>query len=133
MIIKKIIKHKIYKYAMRYCDSVKIGERSVYFMFGTQILRISDHIGKNSSGDIAILIDKKGNYILHQYKTNGVAVVSYDEIKTIIKGLSINCTLCAAHTQQEITESQKTIQGQEIARLNKLVHQLKEEIKILKN
>lgn len=41
MIINKIIKHKIYKYAMRYCDSVKIGERSVYFMFGTQILRIS--------------------------------------------------------------------------------------------
>lgn len=101
--------------------------------FASSLKRFCDHIGKNSSGDIAILIDKKGNYILHQYKTNGVAVVSYDEIKTIIKGLSINCTLCAAHTQQEIAESQKTIQGQEIARLNKLVHQLKEEIKIIKN
>jgi hypothetical protein len=83
---------KIHKYAQRYCDEVKISDQgnSYYYHFnnGKLILRISDHIGRNSDGKVSIIIDENG-YLLHNHNTGAVYVETYENLKDFIKSLSI--------------------------------------------
>ena len=132
----KIIRHKIHKYIMRFCDSHIVSEKSIYYTFGTQTLRVSDHIGKNSSGDLSIIIDKKNNYVLHSHKNNNIIVINYDDIKTLIKGLTINSLLCCINSTNTAKDYWKNINGEYTASLCQRIHELKEEnakLKILTN
>lgn len=83
---------KIHKYAQKYCDEVKISSlgKSYYYHFngGKFILRISDHIGRNSSGKVSIIIDEKG-YLIHNHATGAVYIETYEKLKIFIKSLSV--------------------------------------------
>lgn len=82
---------KLHKYAQSYCEEVKKSPcgNSYYYHFNRSkfILRISDHIGKNSDGKLSIIIDEKG-YLLHNHTTGSIYIESYENIKELIKSLA---------------------------------------------
>lgn len=49
-------------------------------------------MGKNSSGNISIIIDRN-NYILYVPSTNKVSLISYEECKTLIRGIVLHASL----------------------------------------
>lgn len=84
---------KLHKYAQKYCDGeiiISTLGNSYYYHFnnGKFILRISDHIGRNSDGKVSIIIDKNG-YMLHNHSTGSVYIETYENIKSFIKSLSV--------------------------------------------
>jgi cell division protein FtsB len=84
---------KLHKYAQKYCDGeviVSSNGNSYYYHFnkGKFILRISDHIGRNSDGKVSIVIDKNG-YLLHNHNTGAVYIETYEHIKEFIRSLAI--------------------------------------------
>ena len=84
---------KLHKYAQKYCDGeivVSTLGNSYYYHFnnGKFVLRISDHIGRNSDGKVSIIIDKNG-YMLHNHSTGSVYIETYENIKAFIKSLSV--------------------------------------------
>ena len=84
---------KLHKYAKKYCDGKIIvsalGDSHYYhFNDGKFILRISNHIGRNSDGKMSIIIDDNG-YMLHNHITGNVYIETYENIKELIKSLSI--------------------------------------------
>ena len=82
---------KIQKYAEKYCDEVKVSTQgnSYYYHFngGKFILRISDHIGRNSDGKVSIILDKNG-YLFHNHNTGAIYIETYDNLKAFIKSLA---------------------------------------------
>ena len=84
---------KLHKYAQKYCDGEIITSangNSYYYHFnnGKFILRISDHIGRNSDGKASIIIDKNG-YLLHNHNTGSVYIETYENIKKLIRSLAV--------------------------------------------
>ena len=84
---------KLHKYAQKYCDGeivISTLGNSYYYHFnnGKFVLRISDHIGRNSDGKVSIIIDKNG-YMLHNHSTGAVYIETYENIKAFIKSLSV--------------------------------------------
>ena len=84
---------KLHKYAQKYCDGEIITSangNSFYYHFnnGKFILRISDHIGRNSDGKASIIIDKNG-YLLHNHNTGAVYIETYENIKKLIRSLAV--------------------------------------------
>ena len=80
--------NKIDKYLRRFAYKIETSEtkESRYYTIGDLIVRVSNHIGKNSSGNISIIIDRN-NYILYVPSTNKVSLISYEECKTLIRGI----------------------------------------------
>ena len=70
-------------------------------MFGELKLRISDHIGKNSDGDVHIVLSEDGSYITYNVNTNKLTVVNYEGVKSIIRGMSSLGGLVAPPTNQK--------------------------------
>ena len=71
---------KLHKFAEVNCDSVKdsqvSGSRYYHFNQGKFILRISDHIGKTSDGNVSFIIDPNG-YLLHNHITDHISILPY--------------------------------------------------------
>lgn len=72
--------NKIDKYLRRFAYKIETSEtkESRYYTIGDLIVRVSNHIGKNSSGNISIIIDRN-NYILYVPSTNKVSLVKENE------------------------------------------------------
>lgn len=86
--------NKIDKYLRRFAYKIETSDtkESRYYTIGDLIVRVSNHIGKNSSGNISIIIDRS-NYILYVPSTNKVSLISYEECKTLIKGIVLHASL----------------------------------------
>ena len=86
--------NKIDKYLRKFTYKIETSEtkESRYYTIGDLIIRVSNHIGKNSSGNISIIIDRS-NYILYVPSTNKVSLISYEECKTLIKGIALRASL----------------------------------------
>lgn len=86
--------NKIDKYLRRFAYKIETSEtkESRYYTIGDLIVRVSNHIGKNSSGNISIIIDRS-NYILYVPSTNKVSLISYEECKILIKGIVLHASL----------------------------------------
>lgn len=63
-------------------------ERSKYFILNSKVLRVSDHIGKNSDGNIQIIISKN-NYLLYNRSNGEIIVATYEDIKCFIRNFII--------------------------------------------
>ena len=59
-------------------------ERSHYFLLDKKIIRVSDHIGLNSSGNMNIIVTKTG-YLIWNRTTGDIDNVKYDDVKVFIK------------------------------------------------
>lgn len=95
---------RVHRYARKYCDGKIVDSQnseSKYYHFnsGKFILRISNHIGKNSSGNVSIIIDKNG-YMLHNHSTGAIQIITWEEIKTFIRAIA---TLSGINISMNIT------------------------------
>ena len=86
--------NKIDKYLRRFAYKIETSEskQSRYYTIGDLIIRVSDHIGRNSDGDISIIIDRE-NYILYVPTTNKVSLIPYEDCKALIKGIVLHASL----------------------------------------
>lgn len=57
------------------------GKTSAYYSINGRVIRVSDHIGKNSSGNIHFIITDDGDYLMYYNNTNKVRVVNYKQAK----------------------------------------------------
>lgn len=76
---------KVIKYIKR-LGGVEINhsERSYYFLLDKKVIRVSDHIGLNSSGNMNIIVTKSG-YMIWNRTTGDIDNVKYDDVKVFIK------------------------------------------------
>lgn len=69
--------------------SVTPGLKSRYYNIGDKILRVSDHIGANSSGNISIIIPQyrtdNNQYIVHSHSSGRISVLDYEKVKDIVR------------------------------------------------
>lgn len=80
---------KIEKYLKRFTSNIVESEHSRYFKLNGCTIRVSDHFATTSVCYISIIISINGGYVITNPKTAKVAIVKYDELKGIIKSLSI--------------------------------------------
>lgn len=95
---------RVHRYAKKYCDGKIVDAQtseSKYYHFnsGKFILRISNHIGKNSDGNVSIIIDKNG-YMLHNHPTGSIQIITWEEIKKFIRAVA---TLSGINISMNIT------------------------------
>lgn len=65
--------------------------RSTYYHISGRVIRVSDHIGRNSDGSISIIYDASGSdrYIVHAHGSGMISIVDYENVKKIIKSFTI--------------------------------------------
>lgn len=80
---------KIEKYLKRFTSNIVESDHSRYFKLNGCTIRVSDHFATTSVCYISIIISINGGYVITNPKTAKVAIVKYDELKGIIKSLSI--------------------------------------------
>jgi hypothetical protein len=95
---------RVHRYAKKYCDGKIVDAQtseSKYYHFngGKFILRISNHVGRNSSGNVSIIIDKNG-YMLHNHSTGAIQIITWEEIKKFIRAIA---TLSGINISMNIT------------------------------
>ena len=89
-------KDKIETYAAKVVEEhggkVLIEKLSTYYNVNGRILRISNHIGTQSSGNISIIIpnyDSRGktesNYIIHSHQTGEISIMDYEDVKELVR------------------------------------------------
>jgi hypothetical protein len=120
---------------------------SSYYNVNGRILRVSDHIGANSSGNMSIIIPsyrtEKELYMVHAHATGALSIVSYEELKNIIHSFfymsSIFNTVNQPNFQLELEKKDKfeasdkyNVMTQELKRLKEIEKKytrLKEKVK----
>ena len=97
-------------------------QRSTYYHICGRIIRVSDHIGKNSDGSISIIYDAamSDHYVIHAHASGMVSIVNYENLKGIIKSFTIMPALI-------VITSSKSVSVQQV----KQVKQVKEEKKTI--
>ena len=99
-------KDKIEKYLDRlikkYNGTLQESELSRYYSIRGRILRVSDHVGKSSDGNISIIFDSsdQGHYIIHGHVTGNISVLNYEQTKEFVRSFirtsfllkDLNCT-----------------------------------------
>ena len=115
----------ITKIAKEYGATIEKSPRSRYFKFNDRVLRLSNHIGKNSSGAISIIVpygtsQKDDVFILHVHSTGNIQTINLTQLKEFVRTFAmvsdfleplIN-TITLAHVQQQAkTQHENTILG----------------------
>lgn len=83
---------------IKYCGGKLISENenSKYFLLDNKVLRVSNHIGINSSGNIHIICVKHG-YLLYNKTTGAIDLINYEDLKCFIRNahllsaMDVNC------------------------------------------
>lgn len=72
-------------------------DKSRYYSVRGRILRISDHIGNNSSGNVSIIFDSadKDHYIIHGHTSGNISVLNYEQTKEFVRTF-VNCSFIYA-------------------------------------
>lgn len=118
---------KLNKYLHRLISHAK-GEviyapRSTYYHISGRVIRVSDHIGRNSDGSISIIYDASGSdkYIVHAHGSGMISIVDYENVKKIIKSFTILPAMIGILSGTTNTVTQKVIDNNTV-----LGHNIKE-------
>lgn len=78
--------YRLEKYCSKFGNLVGESQsgRSKYYKINNKILRLSDHIGNNSSGNLHI-IEKNGMFIIHRPSTGTIDICSYRQAQEYIR------------------------------------------------
>jgi len=62
-------------------------ERSRYYSVKGRVLRVSDHVGKTSDGNLSIIFDSsdQGHYIVHGHTSGNISVLNYEQVKEFVR------------------------------------------------
>lgn len=78
------------KYILKFAN--KCGEsasgRSHYYQIEDCVVRVSDHIGRNSDGCVQIIVKPNG-YLLYYPSTGAVSICSYRQVQEFIRSFSL--------------------------------------------
>jgi hydrogenase maturation factor len=112
--------------------SVVEGEKSRYYTINGRTLRVSDHIGANSSGNMSIIIPnfKVSNlYIIHAHTSGAISAVDYEKAKEILRAFFYMSSIMLELVQESIN-----IEVEKIDRFNadEKIKKMQEEILTLK-
>lgn len=82
------------KIADEYGATIEKSPRSRYFKFNDRVLRLSNHIGKNSSGAISIIVpygttSKDDVFILHVHSTGNIQTLNMQQVKEFIRTFAV--------------------------------------------
>lgn len=88
------IERFITKIAEEYGATIEKSNRSRYFKFNDRVLRLSNHIGKNSSGAISIIVpygtsNEEELFILHVHSTGNIQTVTLSQLKEFIRTFAL--------------------------------------------
>lgn len=127
--IEKYIKMMCKKFGGSWVEA----QLSSYYNMNGRILRVSDHIGTNSSGNISIIIPKyrhsEDMYFIHAHNTGDLSIVNYNEAKNIVHTFVYMSAMFSAITQKnfqtEFEKNESLIGSQEIVKLKEEVKKLK--------
>lgn len=84
-------KDKVEKYlnklVKKYNGSIVESARSRYYSIKGHVLRVSDHVGKNSDGSVSIILDNScpGSYIVHGHSSGNLVVLNYEQLKEFVR------------------------------------------------
>ena len=127
--IERYIDRIISKY--NNCSIIE-GEKSRYYTVNGRTLRVSDHIGANSSGNISIIIPGFGNengYIVHAHTSGAISIVDYEKVKEIVRSFfymsSIMMELVQESVKIEVEKRDRFNQNIEVGNLKKEIDRLK--------
>ena len=90
---EKIEKY-ITKVAEDYKATIEKSNRSIYFKFNDRVLRLSNHIGKNSSGAISIIVPNRTpteqeQYIVHIHSTGNLQTFTFPQVKEFVRTFAL--------------------------------------------
>lgn len=125
------IERFITKIAEEYGATIEKSNRSRYFKFNDRVLRLSNHIGKNSSGAISIIVPygvtkEEELFILHVHSTGNIQTVTLPQLKEFIRTFALISdflepmvnTTTLAHVQSNAPQSSTTILGYQANRFS---------------
>lgn len=130
---------KLDKYLVSLCKKHNANyvhtKSSSYYDFNGRVIRVSDHIGKNSSGSIHFIVTDN-NYLLYYNGTQKIRVMDYESVKDFCRSFIFLSPmlpdLCSNNTQFEIEKAKRNPNDAKmINELNQKVEKLKNEKKKL--
>ena len=88
------VERYITKIAEEYGATIEKSPRSRYFKFNDRVLRLSNHIGKNSSGAISIIVPygtsgKDDVFILHVHSTGNIQTIDFTQLKEFVRTFAL--------------------------------------------
>lgn len=88
------VERYITKIAEEYGATIEKSPRSRYFKFNDRVLRLSNHIGKNSSGAISIIVpygstQKDDVFILHVHSTGNIQTIDLSQLKEFVRTFAL--------------------------------------------
>lgn len=127
--IEKYIDKLIKEY--KNCSVVE-GEKSRYYTINGRTLRVSDHIGANSSGNMSIIVPNfkvSDTYIVHAHTSGAISSLDYEKVKEVIRSFFYMSSIMLELVQEGIK-----IEVEKIDRFNEdeKIKELKEENACLK-
>ena len=113
--------------------SIIEAKRSSYYNVNGHIIRVSDHIGANSSGNMSIIIPRfncrKNDYIIRAHNTREISVVDYERLKEICRSFvymsSIFNSMVQSKFDFEVEAKEKFDAVQEQTKINKELEDLR--------
>ena len=63
-------------------------KRSTYYQIGDKVIRVSDHIGKNSDGTFQIIVRPNG-YLIYHPSTGTINICDYRQVQEFIRVFSL--------------------------------------------
>ena len=133
------VKDKIEKYIDKLVKQYPVvctiveASKSRYYNVNGRVLRISDHIGANSSGVMSIIIPgfaSGGNYILHAHTSGQLSIIPYESVKEVVRSFFFISSMMTEIVQNTFKwESEKC----ETFNTNEEVKKLKAQNKRLEN
>lgn len=87
--------------------SVSSGLRSRYYTVNHRVLRISDHIGSHNDAYLSIIVPSFNSgdntkYVVHSHARGQVSIVTYEQVKEIVRSFFYLSSLCTDLISQEI-------------------------------
>ena len=86
-------------------------ERSRYYSVKGRVLRVSDHVGKTSDGNLSIIFDSsdQGHYIVHGHTSGNISVLNYEQVKEFVRSF-IRTSYLFTDISQTASGSVRTIE-----------------------
>ena len=76
--------NKVDKYLKRFTNDIEYSARSRYYKLPCGIVRVSDHIGRNSNAMLSIIITDDDEYVLHEHSNGKLKPITYKNLKKLI-------------------------------------------------
>ena len=109
--------------------NISTGVKSRYYKIGGKVLRVSDHIGAHSEGQVSIIVpsfrEKNSQYIIHAHNSGQISVVDYEKVKDIARSFFyLSSIFGEIVVNREDVNDDCSQQKAEVHKMNRLIKKL---------